>query len=103
MLFRSAKVRRQSIDPIDLLYGHIGGLDTLALALQAAARLIEDGKYDALLADRFKGWDAPEAKAMLAPGASLEKIAARVAADKIDPKPRSGRQEFLENLLNRYL
>jgi xylose isomerase len=98
-----AKVRRQSIDPIDLLYGHIGGLDTLALALQAAARLIEDGKYDALLADRFKGWDAPEAKAMLAPGASLEKIAARVAADKIDPKPRSGRQEFLENLLNRYL
>jgi xylose isomerase len=98
-----AKVRRQSIDPIDLLYGHIGGLDTLALALQAAARLIEDGKYDAFLAERFKGWDAPEAKAMLAPGASLEKIAARVAADKIDPKPRSGRQEFLENLLNRYL
>jgi xylose isomerase len=98
-----AKVRRQSIDPVDLLYGHIGGLDTLALALQAAARLIEDGKYDAFLAERFKGWDAPEAKAMLAPGTSLEKIAARVAADKIDPKPRSGRQEFLENLLNRYL
>jgi xylose isomerase len=98
-----AKVRRQSIDPVDLLYGHIGGLETLALALEAAARLIEDGKYDAFLAERFKSWDAPEAKAMLAPGTSLEKIAARVAADKIDPKPRSGRQEFLENLLNRYL
>ena len=98
-----AKVRRQSIDPVDLLYGHIGGLDALAQALEAAARLIEDGKYDAFLADRFKGWDAPEAKAMLASGASLEKIAARVAAERIEPKPRSGRQEFLENLFNRYL
>jgi xylose isomerase len=98
-----AKVRRQSFEPVDLLYGHIGGLDTLALALETAARLIEDGKYDAFLAERYKGWDAPAAKAMLAPGASLEKIAARVAAEKIEPKLRSGRQEYLENLLNRYL
>jgi xylose isomerase len=98
-----AKVRRQSIDPIDLLYGHIGGLDACALALEAAARLIEDGRYDAYLAQRYAGWDAPEAKAMLAPGASLDGIAARVGAQKIEPKPRSGRQEFLENLLNRYL
>jgi len=98
-----ARVRRQSFEPIDLLYGHIGGLDTLALALEAAARLIEDGKYDAFLAERYAGWDAPAAKAMLAPGASLEAIAARVAAEKIDPKPRSGRQEFLENLVNRYV
>ena len=98
-----AKVRRQSIDPVDLLYGHIGGLDACALALEAAARLIEDGKYDAYLAERYAGWDAPEAKAMLAPGASLDGIAARVAAEAIEPKPRSGRQELLENLLNRYL
>jgi xylose isomerase len=98
-----AKVRRQSIDPIDLLYGHIGGLDACAQALAAAARLIEDGKYDAYLAERYAGWDAPEAKAMLAPGASLDGIAARVAEQKIEPKPRSGRQEFLENLLNRFL
>ena len=98
-----AKVRRQSFEPVDLLYGHIGGLDTLALALEAAARLIEDGKYGAFLADRYKGWDAPAAKAMLAPRASLEAIAARVAKDQIEPKPRSGRQEFLENLFNRYL
>ncbi|MGD1036708.1 MAG: xylose isomerase [Roseiarcus sp.] len=98
-----AKVRRQSIDPVDLLYGHIGGLDALALALEAAARLIEDGKYDAFFAQRYAGWDAPEAEAMLAPSASLDAIAARVAAENIEPKPRSGRQEFLENLINRYL
>lgn len=98
-----AKVRRQSIDPVDLLYGHIGGLDTCALALLGAAKLIEDGKYDAHLAQRYAGWNVPEAMAMLAPGASLEAIAARVTANDIDPKPRSGGQEFLENLVNRYV
>jgi len=98
-----AKVRRQSIDPADLLYGHIGGLDTCAAALLAAAKLIEDGKYDAHLAARYAGWKTPEAMAMLSPGAALEAIAARVASQEIDPKPRSGRQEYLENLINRYV
>ena len=69
----------------------------------AAARLIEDGKYDAHLAARYAGWNASEAMAMLAPGATLEAIAARVADKSIDPKPRSGQQEFLENLVNRYV
>ena len=97
-----AKVRRQSIDPVDLIYGHIGGLDELARALLSAARLIEDGKYDAFLTERYAGWAKPEAQAMLAPGATLEGIAQRVAEQGLDPKPRSGRQEWLENLLNRY-
>ena len=65
--------------------------------------MIEDGKFDALRAERYAGWDKPEAKAMLAKGATLELIAARVAKEKIEPKPKSGRQEFYENLLNRYL
>jgi xylose isomerase len=98
-----AKVRRQSIDPADLLYGHIGGLDTCAEALISAARLIQDGKYDRFLAERYAGWDGDEGKAMLAGKRSLEDIAARVARDGIEPKPKSGRQEFLENLLNRYV
>jgi xylose isomerase len=98
-----AKVRRQSIEPQDLLIGHIGGLDVCAQALTAAAKLIEDGQYDGFLAERYAGWDAPAAKAMLAAPSSLEEIAARVARDRIDPKPRSGRQEFLENHLNRFV
>jgi len=98
-----SKVRRQSIDPADLLYGHIGGLDVCAQALLAAARLIEDGTFDAALAARYAGWGAAEAQAMLAPGATLDGIAARVIAQGLDPKPRSGRQEYLENLLNRYV
>ncbi len=55
-----AKVRRQSIDPADLLYGHIGGLDVIARALLSAARLIEDGKYDEFLTERYAGWDKAE-------------------------------------------
>ena len=98
-----AKVRRQSTDPADLLHGHIGGLDVCAQALVAAAKLIEDGRYDKHLAERYAGWNAPSAKAMLAPGATLDGIAARVAAENIDPKPRSGRQEYLENWLNRFV
>jgi xylose isomerase len=98
-----AKVRRQSIEPQDLLIGHIGGLDISAQALTAAARLIEDGQYDGFLAERYADWDAPAAKAMLSGRSSLEDIAARVARDRIDPKPRSGRQEFLENHLNRFV
>ena len=47
--------------------------------------------------------DDADAQAMLKPGATLESIAARVAKEKIDPKPKSGRQEYYENLLNRYL
>jgi xylose isomerase len=98
-----SKVRRQSIDPQDLLLGHIGGLDVCAQALIAAARLIEDGKYDRVIAERYAGWDTPAAKAMLEGKFSLDDIAGRVAREGIDPQPKSGRQEFLENLLNRYV
>jgi xylose isomerase len=98
-----AKVRRQSTDPVDLLYGHIGGLDICAQALLAAARMIEDGKFDAFLSQRYAGWSDPKAQAMLAPDATLDGIAARVAAEGLDPKPKSGRQEWVENLLNRYV
>jgi len=98
-----SKVRRQSIDPADLLLGHIGGIDACAEALVAAASLIEDGKFDALRQERYAGWNEPKAQAMLKANASLDAIARRVHDEKIDPKPRSGRQEFFENLVNRYL
>jgi xylose isomerase len=98
-----SKVRRQSIDPEDLLLGHIGGLDVCAQALVAAAKVIEDGRYDRILAERYQGWEAAGAKAMMGGKVSLEEIAGRVSRDGVDPQPKSGRQEFLENLLNRFL
>jgi xylose isomerase len=98
-----AKVRRQSLDPADLLYGHVGGLDTLARGLKAAAAMIEDGTFDRELEERYAGWHEREAKAMLSGKRTLEQIAARVEKQNINPQPRSGRQEYLENLVNRFV
>ena len=98
-----AKVRRQSLDPVDLVYGHVGGLDTLARGLKAAAAMIEDGTFDKALDERYAGCKEREAKAMLSGKRSLEQIAARVEKQNINPAPRSGRQEYLENLANRFV
>jgi xylose isomerase len=98
-----AKVRRQSLDPVDLLHGHIGGLDTLARGLKGAAALIEDGSFDKALDERYAGWKSAAAQAMLSGKESLADIAARVEKQNINPEPRSGRQEYLENLVNRFV
>nr|WP_170537866.1 xylose isomerase [Ruegeria arenilitoris] len=96
-----AKIRRQSIDPEDLVAAHVGGMDVCARGLKAAAAMIEDGGLDAALTDRYSGWDSPEAQSMLA--SSLDDIAARVLAEGTNPEPRSGRQERLENYVNRFV
>jgi len=98
-----AKVRRQSIDPVDLVHGHIGGLDTLARGLKAAAAIIEDGTFEKAREDRYAGWNDREAKAMLSGKRSLEQISARVLKNNVNPQPKSGQQEYLENLINRFV
>jgi xylose isomerase len=97
-----AKVRRQSLDPADLLYGHIGGLDILARGLKGAAAMIEDGTFDKVQEERYAGWQSAAAQKMLS-SESLADIAARVEAENINPQPRSGQQEYLENLVNRFV
>lgn len=97
-----AKVRRQSLDPVDLIAGHVGAMDVCARGLKAAAAMLEDGGLEAARAERYAGWDTPAAQAMLTSG-TLESIAARVDAENIDPEPRSGRQERLENWVNRFV
>ena len=96
-----AKLRRQSLDPADLVLAHVGGMDTCARALKAAAALLDGGEMEAARKARYAGWDTPEAQAML--NGNLESIAAEVLAKGVNPQPRSGRQERLENLWNRYL
>ncbi len=98
-----AKVRRQSFDAVDLIHGHIGGIDTLARGLLAAAAMIEDGKLDRFVADRYAKWNDGEGAEMLSGKRDLADIAARVEREGLDPQPQSGRQEYLENLANRYL
>ncbi len=97
-----AKIRRQSLDPADLILSHVGAMDVCARALKAAAALLEDGALEKARAERYAGWDSAGAKAMLDKG-TLESISARVLKDGLDPKPRSGRQERLENLWNRFV
>ncbi len=96
-------MRRQSLDPADLLYGHIGGLDTLARGLKGAVGLIADGTFDKVREARYAGWKSAEAQAMLKGERSLADIAARVERENINPEPRSGQQEYLENLVNRFV
>ena len=96
-----AKLRRQSLDPADMILAHVGAMDVCARGLKAAAAMLEDGGLEAARRDRYAGWEAPEARAML--GSDLESIAARVEAEGINPAPRSARQERLENLVNRFV
>jgi xylose isomerase len=98
-----AKIRRQSIDPDDLLIAHAASMDACARALVAAERIIADGKLDAFVADRYAGWDGKEGKAILAGKRSLDDLSDFVLKREIEPGPRSGRQEYLERLINDYL
>ncbi|MXQ07133.1 xylose isomerase [Alphaproteobacteria bacterium GH1-50] len=95
-----AKLRRQSLDPVDLILAHAGAFDVCARGYKAAAAMLADGALEAARAQRYAGWDSAEAQAML--GQGLDEIAARVEAEGIEPEPRSGRQERLENLVNRF-
>jgi xylose isomerase len=95
-----AKLRRQSVDRTDLFHAHIGGIDTLARALLAAAGMMERGEIQRLRESRYAGWSGDLGKSILSRDALLELIAGRVATGEIDPTPRSGRQELLENLAN---
>ncbi|MEE8271359.1 MAG: xylose isomerase [Alphaproteobacteria bacterium] len=98
-----AKVRRQSIDPADLFHAHIGGMDTLARGLLAAERMIADGALKRFVDDRYAGWRSGLGAGILAAGKSLEELADHAAGAGLRPRPRSGRQEMLENLVNRHV
>ncbi|WP_170332139.1 xylose isomerase [Ruegeria arenilitoris] len=96
-----AKIRRQSIDAVDLAAAHIGGMDICARGLKAAAAMIEDGGLENALSQRYSDWKSPKAESML--GSSLDEISARVLSEGINPEPQSGRQEILENYVNRFV
>ncbi len=98
-----AKIRRQSIDPDDLLHAHVGSMDACARGLLIAAQMIRDGKMEKAVAKRYAKWEEPQNQAMLAGKESLDKIAARVHKSGLDPQPKSGRQEYLEGVLNSYI
>ncbi|MBZ8133758.1 xylose isomerase [Afifella sp. IM 167] len=98
-----AKIRRQSIDPDDLLIAHIGSMDAIARALLAAADMMEKGDLKSFVEERYSGWESDFGRSILGGGESLESLAAQVAEKDLRPQPKSGKQEFLEMLVDRHL
>ena len=96
-----AKLRRQSIDRNDLFHAHIGGMDTMARSLLAAAAILDDGELDRRRRDRYAGWDAEQA--ILDGEVTLQQLHdAQLGTDK-EPTRTSGRQEALENLVAKHI
>jgi len=98
-----AKVRRQSIDAEDLFHGHVGAMDLCARALLAAERMILDGKLESAVQQRYAGWRGAFGQQVLNGELTLDAVAQRVLDRNTDVPPKSGRQEAMENLLNRYV
>ena len=97
------KLRRQSMARNHLFHAHIGGIDTLARSLLVAAGMVESGTPERLRNERYAGWTGELGRSILSGDAILEGIAGRVAVGEIDPKPVSGRQELLENVVNQQI
>jgi xylose isomerase len=94
------KLRRQSMSRDDLFHGHIGGMDTIATALLAATRLLDDGTLEHARDTRYAGWDGDLGTAILDGELTLGDLDAKVLAGDVDPSSVSGRQEQLENTIN---
>ena len=97
------KLRRQSTERDDLFIGHIGGMDTMAKALLNAAKLIEDAPLSDFVDERYAGWKGELGQSILSGEQSLDSLSKLVLEQKINPKAVSGRQELLENIVNRYV
>lgn len=97
-----AKVRRQSIDAEDLFHGHIGAMDVCARGLLAADRMIADGQLSRARHERYAGWREDFGRDILAGRVGLQALSDRVLERNSYAEPVSGRQEYLENLVNRF-
>ncbi len=98
-----AKARRQSLDPVDMFYAHIGGADVCARGLLIAEKMIIDGQFEQFIKNRYSGWSASWAQEFLNGQKSLDDMADHALHRNIDEPPNSGRQEYLENMINRFI
>jgi len=98
-----AKLRRPSIDVEDLFHAHIGGMDAYALAFKIARRMLADGKLEAFVADRYSSFDSGFGKDIETGKANFKSLEKLVLTKLGEPTPKSGKQEYLENLIMQYL
>jgi xylose isomerase len=97
-----AKLRRQSVDPADLYLAHIGGIDTLARALLAAAEIVQAGDLSRLRDQRYRDWGTDLGRRIEAGEFSLGDLADYAIENGLDPQPRSGKQELAESIVARH-
>ena len=98
-----ARVRRQSIDPEDLVTAHAAAIDLCARALLVAEKMIRSGELATHVDSRYAGWSGKLGRDILAGKASLARLAKHVEKRDLEPQPRSGQQELLESIVNRYI
>ena len=97
-----AKIRRNSTDPEDLFYAHIGGMDTFARALIVANDILEKSEYRKFRKERYASFDSGKGKEFEQGKLTLEDLR-QYAIENGEPEVRSGKQEWLENIVNRYI
>lgn len=97
-----AKCRRESFEPVDLFHAHIGGMDAFARGLKIAHAIIEDGRLDAFIKQRYSTFDSGIGAQVEAGTVGFVELEAH-ALKAGEPLIASGRQEMLENLVNEYL
>jgi len=98
-----AKVRRESYEPIDLFHAHIGGMDTFARGLKIATAIRTDGRLAEFVRNRYRSWDAGIGKKIESGKASFRTLETYMLKKGEATKNESGRQEFLENLINEFI
>jgi xylose isomerase len=98
-----AKVRRESFEPIDLFYAHIGGMDAFARGLKIAAAIRKDGRLSEFIKKRYSSWDSGVGKEIESGKSSFEALEKYMLKRGEPTSNTSGRQEFLENLLNEFI
>ena len=97
-----AKIRRNSTDPEDLFFAHIGGIDAFARALLVADNVLNKSEYKKFRQERYASFDSGQGKAFEEGKLTLEDLR-QYAIENGEPQVRSGRQEWLENIINRYI
>ena len=97
-----AKIRRNSTDPEDLFYAHIGGIDTFARALITADNILQKSEWKKLRKDRYASYDNGKGKDFENGKLTLEDLRA-YAVENGEPAVKSGKQEYMENIINRFI
>jgi xylose isomerase len=98
-----AKVRRESFEPVDLFYAHIGGMDAFARGLKIASGIRGDGRLGEFVRQRYSSWDTGIGARIESGKAGFKDLEAYML-EKGDISPNtSGRQELLENMVNEFI